>query len=398
MRFVVFFSVWFAILALAYWYVGRRVVRGAQLQGKKKNAVWGLVILIFLLPQVPFFLYLNRVQAPWVDSLSWAGYIVLGFFSLLFTLIVLRDVAVLSGVGFMKLRRMTSRLRTTARMDPVSRGRRRFLVHSTNIGAIGLSAVMAGYGLFEARRRATIEEVSIPIADLPEQFTGIRIVQFTDLHVGPTIKRAFVERIAAQVEGLHADLIVFTGDLVDGSVAWLQDDVAPLRSLHAPLGKFFITGNHEYYSGVEPWIKEAGRLGFDVLLNEHRIIQRGESRMIIAGVTDYGAGDFVRAQESSPSAALSGAPEGLVKILLAHQPRSIHEATRAGYHVQISGHTHGGQFFPWNHLATLNQPFIKGLHRHENTWIYVSRGTGYWGPPLRIGIPPEITVITLTRV
>jgi len=149
---------------------------------------------------------------------------------------------------------------------------------------------------------------------------------------------------------------------------------------------------------VEPWIKEAGRLGFDVLLNEHRIIRRGESRMIIAGVTDYGAGDFVRAQESSPSAALSGAPEGLVKILLAHQPRSIHEATRAGYHVQISGHTHGGQFFPWNHLATLNQPYIKGLHRHENTWIYVSRGTGYWGPPLRIGIPPEITVITLTHV
>jgi uncharacterized protein len=397
MRFAIFFSFWFAILALAYWYVGRRVIGGSQLHGKQKRVVWILVFLIFLLPQVPFFLYLNRIQAAWIDTLSWAGYFVLGFFSLLFTLIVLRDVAVLSGTGFMKLRNITGRSRNSAVMDPVRRDRRRFLVHSTNIGAIGLSAVMAGYGLFEARRRATIEEVSIPIAGLPEQFKGIRIVQFTDLHVGPTIKRPFVERIATHVDALQGDLIVFTGDLVDGSVAWLQDDVAPLRSLHAPLGKLFITGNHEYYSGVEPWITEARQLGFDVLLNEHRIIQRGEGRLIIAGVTDYGAGDFIRAQESSPSAALSGAPEGLVKILLAHQPRSIHEAARAGYHLQISGHTHGGQFFPWNHLATLNQPYIKGLHRHENTWIYVSRGTGYWGPPLRIGIPPEITVITLTQ-
>jgi uncharacterized protein len=398
MRFVLFFSFWCAILALAYWYVGRRMVWGAQLKRKKKNVVWVLIVLIFLLPQVPFFLFLNRLQATWIDSLSWAGYIVLGFFSLLFTVVVLRDVALLSGVGFMKLRNMTSGSRKTTAMHPVKQDRRRFLVHSTNMGAIGLSTVMAGYGLFEARRRAMIEEVSIPIAHLPEQFKGIRIVQFTDVHVGPTIKREFVEHIAAQVDELQGDLIVFTGDLVDGSVAWLQDDVAPLRYLKAPLGKFFVTGNHEYYSGVEPWTNEAGRLGFDVLLNEHRVIQRGESRMIIAGVTDYGAGDFIRGQQSSPSAALAGAPAGLVKILLAHQPRSIHEASRVGYHVQISGHTHGGQFFPWNHLATLNQPYIKGLHRHENTWIYVSRGTGYWGPPLRIGIPPEITVITLTQV
>jgi hypothetical protein len=206
-----------------------------------------------------------------------------------------------------------------------------------------------------------------------------------------------VEGIVEQLLDLQGDLIAFTGDLVDGSVPWLRDDVAPLRELEGQYGKFFITGNHEYYSGVEPWVKEATNLGFDVLLNEHRIIQRGESRIVLAGVTDYSGGDFIASHRSDPSKALEGAPEGLVRILLAHQPRSIHAAVKARVDLQISGHTHGGQFFPWNHLATLNQPYIKGLHKHESVWIYVSRGTGYWGPPLRLGIPPEITVITLRK-
>jgi hypothetical protein len=285
----------------------------------------------------------------------------------------------------------------SAAADDLDLQRRSFLVHSTNLGILGLSGVASVYGFHEAHERAAkIEEITIPLSGLPTEFEGFRIVQFTDIHVGPTIKRKFVERVAGQVESLRADLLAFTGDLVDGSVPWLRDDVAPLKDLSAPYGKFFITGNHEYYSGAEPWVEEAERLGFTVLLNEHRLIQRNGARIVLAGVTDYSAGDFVRSHASDPAAAVAGVPEGLVRVLLAHQPKSIFAAAHAGYGLQISGHTHGGQFFPWDYLGRLNQPYIKGLHKHENIWIYVSRGTGYWGPPLRLGIPPEITVIRLT--
>ena len=169
-----------------------------------------------------------------------------------------------------------------------------------------------------------------------------------------------------------------------------------MANLSARYGRYFITGNHEYYSGVGPWVEEAKRLGFDVLLNEHRIIRRGDGVILLAGVTDASAGGFVPAHASDPHKAIAGSPASDVRILLAHQPRSLYEAATAGYDVQISGHTHGGQFFPWNYLAAVGQPYIKGLHKHGKMWIYVSKGTGYWGPPVRLGARSEITAITLS--
>ncbi len=169
----------------------------------------------------------------------------------------------------------------------------------------------------------------------------------------------------------------------------------PLKDLDAPRGVFFITGNHEYYSGVEPWLDEMQRLGLTVLLNDHRLLEQQNSKIVIAGVTDYSAGQFIPAHASDPHKAIQGAEAVPVKILLAHQPRNIFAAASAGYDLQISGHTHGGQYLPWKYLVTLNQPYIAGLHRHEHTWIYVNRGTGYWGPPLRLGVPSEITLFKL---
>jgi len=398
MSLILFFAFWVSLIAIAHWYVGRRIIKSANLRRKPRRYAWMAVWIFFLIPQIPFFLFLNRVQSSWVDLLSWAGYVVLGFFSLTLTFVGVRDLVLFLRNGWDRLLAHAAQNNGKVRKDSTADiDRRRFLVHSTNLAIIGMAVAASGYGFYEARRRATIERVDVPISRLPETFNGFRIVQFTDLHVGPTIKREFVEGIVEQVAALNADLIAFTGDLVDGSVAWLQDDVAPLQNLAAPHGKFFVTGNHDYYSGVEPWVKEAGRLGFDVLLNEHRVIQRDKGRIVLAGVTDYSGGDFFQSHRSDPPAALRDSPDGLVRILLAHQPRSIIHAVKAGVDLQISGHTHGGQFFPWNHLATLNQPYIKGLHRHESAWIYVNRGTGYWGPPLRLGIPPEITVLTLRK-
>ena len=399
MSFLLFYVIWVSVVGLGYGYVGRRLIKPSKLKGMKRAFAWGTVVALFLIPQVQFLSFFSRTESIWTDALSWPSYISLGFFSLVLALVVLRD-SVLGGKAVVqRVKTLLDRIRRVppAVADARDMERRRFLVHSTNFGIISLSGALAGYGFHEAHHRAAeIEEITVPIPGLPMEYEGFRIVQFTDIHVGPTIKRKFVERVVAQVDNLHADLLAFTGDLVDGSVPWLRDDVAPLKDLVAPYGKFFITGNHEYYSGAGPWIEEAGRLGFTVLLNEHRLIQRNNARIVLAGVTDYSAGDFIKSQVSDPAAAIARAPVGPVRILLAHQPKSIFAAARAGYALQLSGHTHGGQFFPWDYLGRLNQPYIKGLHNHDNTWIYVSRGTGYWGPPLRLGIPPEITVIRLT--
>jgi uncharacterized protein len=389
-----FFLFWIALIGLAHWYVGRRLIKGSQLQGARKRFGWLAVALIFLSLLMPFIFFANRSHSAGLDTLASIGYVVMGFFSLLVTTLLIRDLLLLLHRGVNAVRvRITKD--NQAEAVPVDRDRRRFLTHATNIAAIGMAATASAYGYRESCRQALIERVDVALPSLPLSFEGTRIVQFTDLHVGPTIKRPFVEGIANQIADLSPDIIVFTGDLIDGTVSWLQDDVAPLRAVHAPMGKFFVTGNHEYYSGATAWVEESRRLDFDVLLNEHRVLQKGNGRIIIAGVTDYSGGDFIPAHRSDPAAAFAGAPDNTTRILLAHQPRSIFAAETVKPHLQISGHTHGGQFFPWNHLATLNQPYIKGLHQHGATQIYVSRGAGYWGPPLRLGNPPEITVITL---
>lgn len=397
MSFVLFFLFWFSIVALAYGYAAFRLIRNARLEGGAKVLAWFVAAIWYAVPQVSFLLVANKVERSWVDGIAWVGFVVLGLFSVTFTLLLGRDFLLLLRKAFSRVTGFVRKVRSSASASaqPVDRERRRLLIHSTNLGIIALSAGITGYGFVEARRRPVVKEVDVPLSNLPKEFNGFRIAQFTDLHVGPTIKRGFVERVVDQINGLGAEAIVFTGDLVDGSVPWLKDDVAPLRELVAPFGKFFVTGNHEYYSGASPWIKEAARLGFHVLMNEHHNLERNGARIVMAGVTDYVAGQFIPSQRSDPFAAAAGAAEGIPRILLAHQPRSIFAASEVGFDLQLSGHTHGGQFFPWNVLATLNQPYISGLHKHGSMWIYVSYGTGYWGPPLRLGIPSEITLLKL---
>jgi predicted MPP superfamily phosphohydrolase len=197
------------------------------------------------------------------------------------------------------------------------------------------------------------------------------------------------------VNDLSADVVALTGDLVDGSVKRLAHDVDPLKTIRSRYGNYFVTGNHEYYSGAPDWIRKVRSLGFDVLLNENRLIAHEKGRILLAGVTDYRGGHFFKTHQSDPVKAVSGAAPAHVKILLAHQPKNIYAAAEAGFDLQISGHTHGGQFYPWNLFVGLVQPFVTGLHRYEDTQIYVSGGTGYWGPPLRLGSPSEIALIRL---
>jgi len=221
----------------------------------------------------------------------------------------------------------------------------------------------------------------------------LKIVQLTDIHVGPTIGRTFMDDLVRKTNALEPDVIAITGDLVDGSVAELAEHVAPLAGLRARHGVYFCTGNHEYYSGADDWIAHLGTLGIDVLRNEHRVIEHEGARLAIAGVHDWTSGQFGHATDVS--AALDGKDADVPVVLLAHQPKHIDEAADHGVALQLSGHTHGGQIFPFNYLVGLDQPYVKGLHDHRGTQLYVSSGTGYWGPPMRLAVPAEITELTL---
>jgi predicted MPP superfamily phosphohydrolase len=392
-----FFLIFFAISALLATYITWRLFSQAVFRRHWKIIIaLGIVAAIFT-PVLAIMLRRSGFDNLGLHMLTWAGYLAVGFLSFVFSYLVIRDLLWVPLGGFRMIR---SRLSKPAPSAAGSRkianpSRRGFLVNSMNYGIVAAAALTTGYGIAEAKQTPRVKRVPIKIKQLPTELDGFRIVQITDIHVNPTFRRAAVEDIVAVVNTLDADIVVLTGDLVDGSVAQLGFDVAPLKRINSVSGNFFVTGNHEYYSGVIEWIEEVKRLGFSVLLNEHLVIRRGQARMVLAGVTDYRGGNFLHSHRSDPQKALNGAPPANVKILLAHQPKNIFDAAKAGYDLQISGHTHGGQFFPWNLFVGFSQPYVSGLHKHENTQIYVSRGTGYWGPPLRVGSPSEITLIKL---
>jgi len=317
------------------------------------------------------------------ERVTWAGMLCLGLFSSLFVLTLLRDalLALLWLAGLLGAALPRDRIAAASAMA---------------VALLSLAATAIGF--WNARRTARVVRVDVPLAGLPAALQGWRIVQISDVHVGPTIRRDYLERVVARVNALDADVVAITGDLVDGSVAELGPHVASLAQLQARHGSYFVTGNHEYYSGAPAWIAELQRLGVRVLQNEHVVLGPPGAPLVLAGVPDYGAHHFAEAHRSDPQRALHGAPaHAAVKVLLAHQPRSAPAAAAAGFDLQLSGHTHGGQFLPWNLFVPLQQPFTAGLHQLGRMWIYVSRGTGYWGPPKRFGAPSEIAELRLVR-
>jgi predicted MPP superfamily phosphohydrolase len=313
---------------------------------------------------------------PWSVLLAW---LTMGFFSWLLVLTLLREALLIAAAIAMR-----------GAPDPQ-------WARLSAAAVLALTPAITAIGYFMARRVAPVVRVDIPVAGLPAALEGFTIAQISDIHVGPTIKRAFVEGIVKRVNRLGADMVAITGDIVDGSVHELAAHTAPLAQLASRHGTYVVTGNHEYYSGANAWIRELRRLGTRVLLNEHVVLEHDGARLTIAGVTDYSAHHFDAGHRSDPAAAARGSPANVTRVLLAHQPRSAASAAAAGYDLQLSGHTHGGQFWPWNLFVRLQQPFTSGLNKLGRMWVYINRGTGYWGPPMRFGIPSEITRIRLVR-
>lgn len=384
LRQIIFFTVLPALWIWLHVVFARRVLRDEAPGPTVRRIVWGVVLLLAGLPVVTF-VALRGGGARAYEPIQWAGYLAMGLSSIALVLWV--AVGVVTRVG-----RLASRLRGGSQPDP---SRRTFLGRAINLGIAGTAGSVTAVGVASARQLPELVEVEVPIAGLPPQADGLVIVQITDVHVGPTIHGEYLSAVVDRVNGLDADIVAVTGDLIDGRVEEIGEEVAALGRIEARHGVFFVTGNHEYYWDGPAWCAHVQSLGLTVLLNEHRVIEHEGARLVLAGVTDISAGGMVPSHASSPAKACEGAPDGLVKILLAHQPRSIAGAAAAGFDLQISGHTHGGQYFPMNLLVYLAQPYVAGLAKHDDTWIYVSRGTGYWGPPIRAGAPHEITRLRL---
>jgi predicted MPP superfamily phosphohydrolase len=369
------FMYFIALLGLLHAYIGWRVVPDL---GESFRVPGAAVLLASYSLMLLAMLARGRLPRLQAARLAGPGLFMAGFFSSLLVLTLVRDLALLVGILALSPSRV-------------------YTLRSVTAAAVAVLAVIAtAVGFAAARRRARIVNVDVPIQNLPKALHGFSIAQISDVHVGSSIQKQYVDAIVDAVNGLHPDLIAVTGDIVDGSVNELGSHTAPLARLSSRHGTFLVTGNHEYYAGAGPWITEFRRLGLKVLLNEHAVLMHDGSSLVIAGVTDFSSHHFNPTQRSDPAAALAGAPtEAGARILLAHQPRSAPAAATAGYDLQLSGHTHGGQFWPWNLFVRFQQPFTAGLHRLNKLWVYVSRGTGYWGPPNRFGAPSEITRLRL---
>ena len=374
------FATVLALLILLQVYIGMRLLPDLALGlFGTLCAVLVLVLLTLLVPVGLMSASLRRRR--WPESVAWAGLLSMGLFSSLLVTTLARDLVLLA-------------LQLAGLAGMPQPGSSAIQASALAVPLVALAVSMLGF--VNARRLARVVTVDVPIPGLPPALQGYAIAQVSDIHVGPTIRRPYLEAIVGRVNTLGADAIAITGDLVDGSVHRLAPHTAPLAGLAAPDGVFFVTGNHEYYSGAEEWVAELRRLGITVLMNQHVIRRRGDAALMIAGVADYGAHHFHPAHKSDARAAAAGAPANVgVRVLLAHQPRSAPDAAAAGFDLQLSGHTHGGQFFPWNLFVPLQQPFVAGLHRVRDMWVYISRGTGYWGPPKRFGAPSEITLVRL---
>lgn len=385
LSFAVFFLVATLVVVGLHFYLWYRLVRSPGWPAPWTTV--GTVVFVAMTVLLPLAMPLMRsLPRQWASPLAAVVFTWMGFGFLLVLTTLVTDLLHFAGLGW-------DRLFARNALDPQ---RREVLLR----GAAGLASISAvglsGIGLKNGLGRVRIPEVKVPLPRLPAPLSGYTLVQLTDVHVGPLIGRDFIETIVEQTNALNPDAVVITGDLVDGSVEELREHVAPLGRLQARQGVYFVTGNHEYYSGADAWIAHLATLGIKVLRNERVSLGEGEHTFDLAGIDDFQAERFGYGHGADLAKALKGRDPSKALVLLAHQPRAIEEAGRVGVGLQISGHTHGGQIWPFTALVPLAQPYVAGLHRHsDDTWIYVSRGTGYWGPPMRLGAPAEITKIVL---
>lgn len=374
MRLVIFITILLAVLVGASSYMALRSMALCLPMGHHPAWVWGFFALfILLLLLTPILQRTPGVHAH-VAPLFWVAYGLFSLVSTYFVFLVLADI-----------------VQALLRLGG-------WRVGSWAVGcAMGLSLVACAWGALTALRPVKLRPVEIPIPGLHEDLEGFRIIQISDLHLGPLVRRRQVDHIVSLCNAQAPDLIVVTGDLVD----WEADGVKPLaermKALESIHGVCFVTGNHEYFSGVSRWLEVIRSMGWETLENEHRVLQHKGASLVVAGMPDPASRSIRGHGGPNLGKALAGAPAGALRILLYHPPTGTRAAAQAGVNLQLSGHTHGGQYFPWSMAISALFANPQGLSRNGNLWVYTSVGTGFWGPPNRLLVPPELAMITLKK-
>ena len=362
------------ILVSGYAYIALRLTSTAL----ARIALGVPFLMVWALPVVYWFGDRDRRGArhEWTQALS---FLCMGWLSFLLVLTVGRDVLLVVTAGLPPLAAVHALLEEAG-------------VAWVPVGALGA----VGVGGLVALRGPSVRRVDIPVVGLAPDLDGLRIVQISDLHVGPTMRLGYVQRVVDMTRELAPDIIALTGDIVDGSVPRLAGQVAPLEALASGDRAFFVLGNHDYYSGAAPWTAHFERMGFRVLRNTHVSIERGMARLVIGGVIDFAARMSDPEARPRPDLATDGGASPAFRLLLAHNPKIAPLAEEAGFDLQLSGHTHAGQFFPWTFVIHfVHGPHVAGLSRRGRLWVYVSAGTGTWGPPVRLGTRPELTLLRI---
>ena len=382
---LVFLAIALSIIGGIHYYIWARLIRDAALTTPWKAIATAVLVLLGL--SIPLAFFIGR-QLP-ANVRAWLMPVPYTWLGIILILLV-------AMIGWDLFRLVYGASRLVRGSGPLDPERRIFL---SQIGAtlITLTAgIESAAALYIARHNPRLKKLEVRLSRLPREMDGYTIVQLTDLHIGLTLGRPWVEKVVAGTNALNADLIAITGDLVDGRPAQLRNDVAPLAELKSKDGVFFVTGNHEYYSGADPWLAELEAMGIVTLRNERVSIQRNGSAFDLAGIDDYSSVGMAPGHGPDLPRALAGRNPETEVVLMAHQPRAVLEAAKHDVGLVLSGHTHGGQIWPWKYLVHLQQPYVSGLHQHgPRTQIYVSDGTGFWGPPMRLGTRGEITLITL---
>ncbi len=252
------------------------------------------------------------------------------------------------------------------------------------------SLIMSLSATRNALKEPHIKKINLQIDDLPNELNGLRIVQLSDLHVGPTIGKKYIDNIVNIVNQLDADLVALTGDIGDGPVEKHRTSIESFKNLKSKLGVFFVPGNHEYYWNANEWMNAVNNLKVIVLLNRGKVLNLNNKKILIAGVSDPAGGIT-----PDPAISLELDHHSDVKILLSHRPGLADEASKMGYHLQLSGHTHAGQFFPWTIIVRFFHKHFKGAYKINDMWLYVNQGTGSWGPMMRLGSQTEITLLEI---
>jgi len=377
------FGIFLSLVTLLFYYFARRVIGLLHLSHSPGRwVIWGLTVGLFVLIVVAQSLYRTGgsiSDTSWKFGFSYAVFLLMGLWATIMCFLIPLDI-----FGFFAMR-VWSPL-----MAP-------FQSPIFGVSFLSGCALLVVFGAFTTARGPQLYKVSLPV---PSRFSpqevqalsGLRVVQISDLHIGPTVVRKHVEKIVAQVNALEPDIVLITGDLIDGKVSQIAMHVAPLAGLKASRGVFYAVGNHEYYWGAQEWIDHVKTLGITPLVNQGQQFDVSGVKLWLGGVSDWESQQFIPEQVPDLAGLIRTAPSDALKMLMIHRPSHLDQVVAAGYDIVFSGHTHGGQFFPWSLYVPIAHRMYRGLYSLRGAQLYVNRGTGYWGPPLRLGVPEEITL------